>query len=218
MSSRHHLSKIRYSDGSGFTDARIVPLTPEIADFWHTHIQHHETDTVSKDWDWRKMLWWTAELEVAQGRKTIGIAVVAKTQQNIEVPVALMIVANGYPNVWDSTLKSFTNGSWVWYIQKAPISAMSAMGMANVSALRNCVDAAVIVSMQHGTHGRLMLNSSPKGGNELRKRYEHIMGLDALYLHTWRSTLRLKRKIGTLFAFNPFQAIRFVEHNRRNIN
>lgn len=213
-----HLTSIKNSEDSGYSEAKVVPLTPEIAEYWHRNIQPHEVDVVAKSWNWPWFLYWTAGIERLQGRKTVGAAIVVKSQDDDTIPVALMILANNYPNVWDSAHGAhggLTRGTWIWYAHKAPKAALTNLGVMNVKTLRNCIDTAVITSFNAGTGGRIMLNSSHKGGDNLRRMYAKVMGHDAMVKHSWRSVLRLKRRIGTLFAFNNYQATRFFDENRK---
>jgi hypothetical protein len=215
MGTRRHLTKIKLNGSNEFIDAEVVPISAEIANYWHLHIQPYEQNEVSKKWNWPKLIWRASQIEQTLGRRVYPVAIVAKNQQNRVIPVALMLTANNYPYVWDSSTSSFKNGTWVWFIQKAPVEYLNQVGLGTITTLRNSIDAATVISMNIGTHGRLMLNSAPKGGEDLKNRYIKVMGGDALYQHKWWSTLLLKRRIGTLFAFNTHQAVLFLERNRR---
>lgn len=214
MSLDAHLIKMKCNDGT-YIDVNIKGITAEMADFWHENIQPHETSKVSANWNWPKLLWRVAIWEQFRNRHWSGLAICTESVHGNQVPIAFMIVSRGFPHIWDGIQKGYSKGLWVWFIHKAPERALLQLGVKkDIKALRNCIDLATVESRLDGTHGRIMLNSSPLGGAELESKYAHIMGKDTKFDYGWTTYLRLMRRIGALFAFNQFTSERFLRNNR----
>ena len=127
-------------------------------------------------WNWAALLELLPRLELLNGRRCFGYAVMTETANGKSVPVALALVVEKF-----RLLESEDPGTFLWFAASAPTNALAALTLPRLDELgRVLTDVTIATSFNTGQGGRIGLHADPNGGDHLVAFYRDRCGLKAV--------------------------------------